>query len=1201
METAVLKVEPDRQPTLVPQESRSRFADGISPAQALRRGDMRKTMLTAIGLLLMAAGAGAETNTWTGTGNWTNVAGWSLSHVPLDGEDAVLAASVTLSNSPARLASLTVNGGATLTFQGWWTIATADVVIIQGTVTHTASAVTTTNLDGTWPQDHRVWIVASNLTVNGSINVDARGYQGTSSAGRGPGYSGFDRGAAGHGGRGATYQAGTYGGPAYGVANAPEALGSSGNANYGSTGGSGGGAVRIDAAGLVMVNGIVTANGAYTTQAGNCGGGAGGSVFITCATLGGTNGAIRADGGSGTGGGGGGGRVAIVCTDPAAQAPRPRPIMGFSALRGSGGNALMEHGTVYVSDSSLLPYEMVGMNGRLVGLPSWSFTFPYLSLSNSWLLFPAGLTNFWITVTNDLRLNASTLDVDGTATWRSSSLGLMVGGDLILTNSSALYVYAGPTNPGVLDFGSTLAVTGTLSLASNCFLYPTCNGTNGATVRLVASNVTVAAYGGINANSRGYAGKTGGLGAGPGRSTVTGRAGAGYGGRGGDAWQANQGGPIYGNTNAPAHPGSSGGSDDGDTGGSGGGLVRIDATDRIQLDGTISANGGNGNHDTGTGSGGGIYLQTRNIAGGGAITANGGSTGGTSGGGGGGRIAVYFRADLFGGTNRVSALGGTGAGALNLASNGTVVWVSTATNDLNLAVSGDPARHGASAPYDYGNNPVALGSPVTCTVNTPADASADTRYACIGFVLSNLTSVVASGPSNSVSFMMDTNLYLVWRWTTEYYLATSSATNGSLQADRTGWYTNATPVTVTPQPAGGYSFLQWTGPGVPAGRHWDNPLTVTMDQPRTFTARFSDTTPDWKIWTGTADWFSWTNWQPAGIPDPGDTVVVSNGACSLGDPTRVAALRVGGSGTLRLQSGQLDVAGSIALGGAASVTEVSNGVLRCGGNLVLGDSARLYARGGLWTLPDAYSDSMTNCAEAHAGLIDVGGEMLVPTNCTVYCYAHPTNGGTTLFRVSRLTVDLGGRFYADQSGYAGGWASYGPGRPAGGNTRGGAGHGGRGGDSLGELGGGTYGSSNYPVQAGSGSSDPYTGGGKYGGGAIRVVAGRRVTVNGTLTANGGNGGGNPGGSAGGTIFVSAPLFNGAGSLSARGGDSTGLPGGGGGGGRIAIWCGGNGFTGSLDTNSVRGGGVTGSPGSNGTAGTLVFGRLPYAGTIFFVR
>ena len=97
--------------------------------------------------------------------------------------------------------------------------------------------------------------------------------------------------------------------------------------------------------------------------------------------------------------------------------------------------------------------------------------------------------------------------------------------------------------------------------------------------------------------------------------------------------------------------GSGGGHSSGATAsspGSGGGLVWINATNSIVIDGQITSNGAPGGIDNsiaiGGGSGGSVILMSRTLDGGGVVQANGGDggTGGEGGGGGGGGGFVVF-------------------------------------------------------------------------------------------------------------------------------------------------------------------------------------------------------------------------------------------------------------------------------------------------------------------------------------------------------------------------------------------------------------------------------------------------------------------------------------------------------------------------------------------------------------------------------
>ena len=106
--------------------------------------------------------------------------------------------------------------------------------------------------------------------------------------------------------------------------------------------------------------------------------------------------------------------------------------------------------------------------------------------------------------------------------------------------------------------------------------------------------------------------------------TVLQRRRQGHGGEGGDG-SSGSGGPTNGNVNAPIGLGSGGGG----TGvGDGGGAIWIEADGRIEIDGTLTANGRDGNHGGG-GAGGSIFLAGGSFMGGplASIEARGGTGG----------------------------------------------------------------------------------------------------------------------------------------------------------------------------------------------------------------------------------------------------------------------------------------------------------------------------------------------------------------------------------------------------------------------------------------------------------------------------------------------------------------------------------------------------------------------------------------------
>ncbi|MBI2442256.1 MAG: hypothetical protein HYV35_12915 [Lentisphaerae bacterium] len=632
--------------------------------------------------------APAATVTWTamGTNDWFGTNNWSSQSVPATGDDVVITndnVTVILTNSTAELSSLLISNKATLLFSNWSTALSATNVTIGGRTSTVTCAGPFTNT----VMSNRVWIVCSNLTVAavGYINVDAKGYAGAAtneSRGSGPG-NGTTRAGGSYGGLGGmgAYDNGTD--TTYGSPDAPLWPGSGGGAYGGSPwtyrGGAGGGAVYIQASGIVTVNGSITANG-QVGPTGNSAGGSGGGITITCQVFAGTGGLIQANGGANNGYcGGGGGRIAVIY-DAAAQGATSVPSIRFLTDRGLGAGAGYAHGeigTLYFPDTLFLTNPITQFHGQWFSAGLTNLSYNSLTLSNCWIRFPQeGLR---LTVSNDLLITGSAgrLEIGGNrfATnifedrayanmyRRYSEMGtnpfLDCRGNLILTNRASLTVYAGMTN-AALTTGAVVKVGSDLWITTGCTVYVYSHPTNGGSVVIEASNVVIQTNASISADYLGFVTAprrpdSNNLGYGPGRGQE--RRGAGYGGYGGNTTAVY--GLTYGSSNTPVDSGSSGGrypnSGAGYYGGAGGGVIRLEVTSSVTVDGTLTANGGDLGSPgySGGGSGGSIFIRCRNFTGatGGIIRANGGGGAYTqSASGGGGRIAVWRIYDSYGGT-----------------------------------------------------------------------------------------------------------------------------------------------------------------------------------------------------------------------------------------------------------------------------------------------------------------------------------------------------------------------------------------------------------------------------------------------------------------------------------------------------------------------------------------------------------------------
>ncbi|HLO41834.1 MAG TPA: immunoglobulin domain-containing protein, partial [Phycisphaerales bacterium] len=155
--------------------------------------------------------------------------------------------------------------------------------------------------------------VLGDVTIesNSMIGANGRGY--TAGQGPGAGSIGTWAGGGGYGGAGRASGNGAPGGLTYGLASYPDELGSGGGNDTnvsGSTGGAGGGKVKLIVGGTLTVQGTLSADGA--PQISHEGGaGSGGSVYVQASRIEGA-GQVTARGGNATyGGGGGGGRIAL--------------------------------------------------------------------------------------------------------------------------------------------------------------------------------------------------------------------------------------------------------------------------------------------------------------------------------------------------------------------------------------------------------------------------------------------------------------------------------------------------------------------------------------------------------------------------------------------------------------------------------------------------------------------------------------------------------------------------------------------------------------------------------------------------------------------------------------------------------------------------------------------------------------------------
>lgn len=303
----------------------------------------------------------------------------------------------------------------------------------------------------------------------------------------------------------------------------------------------------------------------------------------------------------------------------------------------------------------------------------------------------------------------------------------------------------------------------------------------------------------------------------------------------------------------------------------------------------------------------------------------------------------------------------------------------------------------------------------------------------------------------------------------------------------------------------------------------------------------------------------------------------------------------------------LNVTNDITVLGTYGLLELTNSTVSCGGTMLISQGLMSFncesttgmslscgnlivTNGGDLAI---HAGSTNASTPAYGAIVTVTGDILIRTNSNIYPWSHETNGGSVFFQINNMTIDVGGAFSADNKGFKGGNISdgYGPGRGkyVGLNNNGAGGYGGRGGRYSAPY-GLTYGSSNAPVDAGSGGAGPsssYPGGA--GGGAAWISASGTITLNGTIGANGQPTQGAYGSSgSGGGIYIMTRVITGTnGTISATGGNTGGSNGrSGGGGGRIAIWSSYDQYQGACTLEAQGGTGVY-----TGEVGTIIWGKL----------
>jgi len=1031
--------------------------------------------------------------------------------------------------------NLTISGGASVSNASATQISLANLFVGSNSVFQS------------FPSGVATISVTSNITVQagGSINGDGVAISSQGGAGQSLISTGGGGGNAGSGGNSAI---GALGGTGFSTSiTSPSATGGQGGAgtsiNGGqNAGGKGGGALQISAGQTLRVDGRISVDGGASPSL-NGGGGAGGSLALSCRTFSGS-GAISANGGAanGAGGGGGGGRIAITLSTNA--------FTGSITAHGGSGANYGGAGFIYaaVNPSPGVP--------PIRPFPMPASPFPLLAVDNGGV--QGGMTPLLVNPPENVNLT-----VTGGA-FLTNNAGFSIQ-SLLIGSNSTWFVSSGSSLSISVQTNATIQSGGRLTL-------------DGTSVSATGMGQTLINTGGGGGHG-GYGGASlsnalGGI-----VSTDPITSPMGLGGRGGG------GNPITGG---------------GSTGGNGGGALELIVRGALQLDGSISADGlTSPSLNGGGGAGGSVWLQAGKLSGAGVISANGGPGNNIGGGGAGGRVALWYNTNAFAGS--ITARGGAGA---NYGGAGTIYTVPSISNVGRGSITIDNRGPlGTNTPISNltgtSGPDLVIGSGASVTVSTLTSF-------WNSLMISSNASLSLDPAINTLTLTISSNMTI--------------QTGGTISLTARGFAVDAGPG----QGSVGDSSSGASHGGMGSAGSVSNIVKTTYDSINNPSLPGSGggsiiVNPPFGSAGGGA-----LHLTVNGVLTVNGSIVANGGngiskgaGGGAGGSIWLTTGTFSGTGGISANGGDGDFFGGGGGGGGGRIAVYFNTNRFSGTYSATGGAGPMLA-GGAGTIY-----LKTNFSNAAQLILDNGGQPgadtpLIQTQPLVNLFI--TNGAVadaaTSLSVQNLFIGQGGVFSADNStllnltvnanaviGQGGAidgdlHLAAGPGLGAGsvdlyGDGSGG-GYGGAGGASMfGAPGGTAYGSSDAPTNLGSaGGSLPTLAGYSQGGGAVRLNVNGRLTVDGSITANGNDGiiDGSGGGS-GGSIWITAQSIFGSGSLTANGGMGESMEGGGGGGGRIAVLILTNLFAGNL----VAAGGEGAFPGQDGTA--LIVTNLIISGIV----
>ncbi|MDY6950658.1 MAG: choice-of-anchor X domain-containing protein [Thermodesulfobacteriota bacterium] len=729
----------------------------------------------------------------------------------------------------------------------------------------------------------------------------------------------------------------------------------------------------------------------------------------------------------------------------------------------------------------------------------------------------------------------------------------------------------------IIDSGVTLECQGDRA-AINGPSGGTAGDPHGAGAIIHATNITV--EGTLSASGLGF---SQGQGPEPGYTGHESAGGAGHGGGGGHGPNSRAGAP-YGSVSEPTALGSGGVvSYGGHVGGPGGGAIKLNVSNTLTINGTVSANGGSSSQYGAGGAGGSIWLVVHTLSGSGAITADGGSSSSTnkSGGGGGGRIALDWTTRTFDGLIRAKSGSGYRYGKHGTiwvpSTKWTELWNATYHVNGDIAIVVDASDASLPVEYTFGDLVIDSGVTLECqgdrvAINGPSGGTAGDPHGAGAIIHATNITVEGTLSASGLGFSQGQGPEPGYTG----HESAGGAGHGGGGGHGPNSKAGATYGSVSePTALGSGGVVSYGGH---AGGLGGGAIKLDVSNTLTITGTIS------------ANGGSSTQY----------------GAGGAGGSIWLVVHTLAGSGAITADGGSSNSTAKSGGGGGGRIaldwtTRTFDGVIKATG----GSGYRYGKHGTIWVPSTRWTELWNATYHVNGDIaivVDASdaslpsqytfGDLIIDSGVTLECQGdtaaiNAPSGGTAgdphgagaIINATDITVE--GALSASGLGFSQGQGPE-PGY-TGHESAGGAGHGGGGGNGPSSSGGATYGLVGQPTALGSGGVVSYGGhAGGIGGGAIKLDVSNTLTINGTVSANGGSSTQYGAGGAGGSLWLFTDTLSGSGAITADGGSSNSTAkSGGGGGGRIAVYF-------SVDTSSITQTVSGGTGYDNGEPGTLVW-------------